>query len=314
MLIFKKAVLLILFIPMNLVTPKADAAVSYETYPYDDSGFERHPELHKEWADLREQWKGKAAPADALKRQMELMETLARREPKWIDGYWIASDAAFQYGNSFKDKKDFPLAKAAFLRGRSFAEACLKKQPENPLCKFYLGVNLGKIASIEGIFASLKNAKIVEKLWLETVNSKYQHKFGPNTSLQGAARYALGMFYRLVPDLRILKWLFDVKGDLGESVKFHTEAFKYDEPNVCTRTMLAVALICKGKSDFSTPDGKAGLEQLRQAKTLPVSSALYASCAKDLDRLEQDPKLACGYETSRQQETSEEEFKKQQGE
>jgi hypothetical protein len=297
-----------------LLTPQqaVSAARTYEVYPYDGSGFERHPELHKEWAQLREQWKGKAAPSEVLKRQMELMETLAQREPKWIDGYWIASDAFFQYGNSFQNEKDFPVARAAFVKGRDKAEQCLKMRGDNPLCKFYLGANLGKIASIDGIFSSLKNAKLVEKLWTETVESRYQHKFGPNTSLQGAARYALGLFYRLVPDLRILKWVFGVKGDLSKSVAYHKEALEMDAPNVCSRTMLAVALICEGKSDFSTASGKAGYEQLQEAKKLPVSSALYASCAKDLSRLEQNPKLACGYETSRQQEGSEEELKKQQ--
>lgn len=288
------------------------AVKNYEVYPYDASGFERNPEIHNEWAALRDKWTGKAAPPDVLKKQMELMAALAAREPKWIDGYWIAADAAFQYGNSFKDKKDFPVARAAFIRGKTLAEKCLKIRPENPLCKFYLGVNLGKMASIDGIFSSLKNAKLVEKLWLETVESPYQHKFGPNTSVQGAARYALGMFYRLVPDIVLLKWLFGVKGDLSKSVAFHKESLEYDTPNVCSRTMLAVAQICEGKSDFSTPSGKAGYEQLQLAKKLPVSSALYASCAKDLTKLEENPKMACGYETSRQQETSEEEFKKQQ--
>jgi hypothetical protein len=291
----------------------ADAAPrKYEVYPYDDSGFERHPELHKEWSQLREAWKGKVAPTDVLKRQMELMETLAKREPKWIDGYWIAADAFFQYGNSFKNEKDFPVARAAFVKGKDMAEQCLKMRADNPLCKFYLGANLGKIASIDGIFSSLKNAKLVEKLWTETVESPYQHRFGPNTSLQGATRYALGLFYRLVPDLRILKWVFGVKGDLSKSVAYHKEALEMDAPNVCTRTMLAVALICEGKSDFATASGKAGWQQLQEAKKLPVSSALYASCAKDLNRLEENPKLACGYETSRQQEGSEEELKKQQ--
>lgn len=307
----QKSMIFTLFMTVFSLNDATAAARKYEVYPYDASGFERHPELHKEWSNLREQWTGKAAPSDVLKRQMELMETLASREPKWIDGYWIASDASFQYGNSFQDKKDFPVARAAFVKGKTFAEKCLKSKPDNPLCKFYLGVNLGKIASIDGIFSSLKNAKLVEKLWTETVESRYQHNFGPNSSLQGAARYALGLFYRLVPDLTLLKWLFGVKGDISKSVAYHKEALELDPPNVCSRTMLAVAYICEGKSDFSTPSGKAGLAQLKEAKKLPVSSALFASCAKDLNRLEQDPKLACGYETSRQQETSEEELNKQ---
>jgi len=108
-----------------------------------------------------------------------------------------------------------------------------------------------------------------------------------------------------------MQWLFDVRGDISKSVAYHRENLHFDAPNVCNKTMFAVALICEGKSDFSTASGLQGLAQIREAKVLPVTSALLAMCAKDLPRLEQDPRLACGYETSRQQDTSEEEFKKQ---
>ncbi len=283
----------------------------YKAYPYDGSPFDKHAELGKEWKDLANQWKEKVAPEPVLKRQLEIIEAISAQEPNWVDGYWQAADAAFQYGNTFSDPNDFAKARKLFERGKKHADNCLKIQAENPLCKFYLGVNVGKMASIDGIFASLKNAKLVEKMWVETTESPYNYQFSEKTSLQGASRYALGMFYRLVPDFIVMKWLFDVRGDISKSVAYHRENLHYDAPNVCSRTMFAVSLICEGKSDFTTQSGQEGLAQIREARNLPVTSALYASCAKDLPRLEKDPKMACGYETSRQQETSEDEFKRQ---
>ncbi len=284
---------------------------TYQTYPYDGKPIDKHGELGKEWKELAAQWKDKVPPEAVLKRQLELIEAISALEPNWVDGLWQAADASFQYGNTMTDPKDFPKARALFAKGKSYSDRCLRIQPENPLCKFYLGVNVGKMASIDGIFASLKNAKLVERMWVETTESPYNHQFSEKTSLQGASRYALGMFYRLVPDFFLMKWLFDVKGDINKSVAYHRENLHYDSPNVCSKTMFAVSLVCEGKSDFSTPSGQQGLAQLREAKTLPVTSAVLAMCAKDLPRLEQNPKLACGYETTRQQETSEEEFKKQ---
>ncbi len=257
------------------------------------------------------EWKDKVAPLNVLIRQAQLLDSLSSREPDWIDGYWLAADANFQAGNSYSDPKDLPKAKKLFLRGKGLTEKCLTIQSDNPLCKFYLGVNMGKIASIDGILASLKNAKIVENLWTQVLESPYNHQFGERSSLQGATRYALGLFYRLVPDFFLMKWLFDVKGDIRKSVEFHKANIEFDGPNVCSKVMLSVSLICSGGSTFSSPAGAEGLKNLKEAKTYPVSSALYASCAKDIGRIEQDPKMACGYETSRQQETSEEEFKKQ---
>ncbi len=290
----------------------AAEARQYKVYPYNPKPFEKHLDISKEWNANRDQWQDKVQPMAVMKRQAELLETLSSREPKWIDGYWLTADANFQVGNSFKDPKDFPEAKTFFLKGKASAETCLKMQPANPLCKFYLGVNMGKIASIEGIFASLKNAKIVERLWLEVRDSPYDHRFSGRSTLQGADRYALGLFYRLVPDFFLMKWLFDVKGDISKSVAFHRENLELDGPNVCSKTMLAVSLICEGDSEFTSKSGKEGLKQLKEARSYPVTSALFASCAKDLDKLEANPKMACGYETSRQQETSEEDFKKQQ--
>jgi hypothetical protein len=283
----------------------------YKTYPYDGSPFQKHTDITAEWESNRLAWKNKVAPQPVMKRQLEILEALSKREPRWIDGYWLVADAAFQLGNSYDDPKDYPIANAAFEKGKQSAEACLRIQNDNPLCKFYLGVNLGKIASIKGIFASLKNAKMVEKLWTEVTESPYNHQLSERSSLQGASRYALGLFYRLVPDFMLMKWLFGTKGDIEKSVAYHRENLAFDEPNVCSRTMLGVALVCSGDSDFSSKNGQEGLGQLKAAKSYPVTSALFASCAKDLDRLIADPKMSCGYETTRQQETSEEDFKKQ---
>jgi hypothetical protein len=54
------------------------------------------------------------------------------------------------------------------------------------------------------------------------------------------------------------------------------------------------------------------LKHLRDARQMTAGTLVAKACQNDTVRLEKEPGKACGYETARQQETSEDEFKKQQ--
>lgn len=286
-------------------------AEAYKPYPFDDKPLLKHAALHDEFQKLRATGQERSLTEAELKRQLELIETIARAEPDWIDGYWMVGEIAFILGNSYTNPKDLKKARAVFEKGRSWTENCLKKAPGNPLCKLMLGAAIGKIASIDGIFSSLRHAKHVEQLWLDAANSGVNHPLSPTSSLQGNTNYALGMFYRLVPDFFLMSWLFDVKGDIKKSVAFHQKSLDIDPPNACSELMLGVSLLCLGKGKAETEDGKKGMAVLARAKKLPAKNSITEICAKDIPKLEKDPSLACGYESSRQQDTSEEEFNRQ---
>lgn len=287
------------------------SAETYKPYPFDDKPMQKHAALADEYNKLRKAGLEKPLTEAQLKRQLELVESIANAEPDWIDGYWMVGEGAFQLGNSYTNPKDLDKAKAVFEKGRDWTEKCLKKDGSNPLCKLMLGAALGKIASINGIFSSLKQAKRVETLWLEAAGSGLNHPLSPTSTLQGNTNYALGIYYRLVPDFFLTSWLFGVKGDIRKSVEYHKKALEIDPPNPCNELMLGVSLICQGKGKATTDQGKEGLAALATAKALPATSSVTEICAKDIPKVEKDPSLACGYETSRQQDTSEEEFNKQ---
>ncbi len=285
---------------------------TYIPYPVDLKPMEKYPELNKEWKANKEQYADKVMPEPVLKRQLEIIESISAKESLWQDGLWMIADIAFQLGGSFSSEKDLPYARSIFVRGERAAEKCLQKQVDHPICELYLGAMTGKIASIDGIFTSLKKAKRVEKLWTDVTQSKYNYRFGEASSLQGNARYALGIFYRLIPDFFLMRWLFGVSGDIKKSVRYHREALALDPPNPCSKVMLAVSLLCAAKGDVKEPEGQEGLKHLREARLLTAKSMVAKACQNDTTRLEQSPAQACGYETARQQETSEDEFTKQQ--
>ena len=271
-------------------------------YVFDDSALKKHPKIATELQTLRDEGSKQAAPRESLKRTFDLLETLSQAEPAWIDGYWMLGEAAFQYANSLTDQRDRELARSILAKGQAATETCLKKAPDNAPCKMFLGAALGKIASINGVFSSLKNAETIEKLWLDVLKSEINHRLSESNSLRGAAFYALGIFYRLVPNSQTLKWMFGTKGDIAKSMAMHQASIDEDGPNACSLMMLGLAQLCSVNGDAKSTLGKTAMANLEQAKVLPSNSALAKTCVKDIPKIEKDPDLACGYEASGQQE------------
>ena len=297
-----------------LLLPALGFAGDYKPYPYDRSGFEKHPELGKEWDQLNKEWAGKIAPSEVLQRQLNIMEEFIKKEPKWIEGYWHASHMSFELGmSSFKDKKNRDkIAKPIFEKGVKYAKKCLKIQKDNPLCKFYLGVNMGKSGVIDGVLRVLRNAAPIRDMWVDVTKSPYNHMLKGTVSLQGATRHGLGIWYRLVPDWFLLDWIFDARGDIDRSVAFHKESMEIDTPDVCRRTQYAAALLCRSKRNGTQADKRAGLAQLGMAVKLPVTNGTHAACHQGVFTLRANPmKNSCGFDPLKQQDTSKEEFEKQ---
>jgi hypothetical protein len=289
----------------------AFAADAKFNYPLDEAPLKKHAKEATELDELRTAGFEKPATEQSLRRQLEILEEVSKAEPNWIDGYWMIGEAAFQLGNSLSNPKDIKGTRAIFVKGQEATEKCLKIDSKNVLCKMFLGASLGKIASIDGIFSSLRRASAVEALWLDITKSGIDHRLSPNSTLQGSARYALGLYNRLVPDSFILKMMFGARGDIQKSISFHKESVEADGGNTCNLMMLGVAQICSVKGDVKDKVGIEGLKNLADAKTKPITNAMGNACARDIPKIEKDPSLACGYETTRQQEeTSDEDIKK----
>ncbi len=242
-----------------------------------------------------------------------LVEKVLQKNPDWIDGYWILGSLAFNWGGSYTDEKDLPYARSVLVKGQTVTEECIRLQPDQFLCKLFLGSTIGSIGTIDGVLSSLIKAKRVEKLWKEVVESPYNFHFFPNVSAQGGVRYGLGIFYRLIPDMILLKWIFDVRGNIKDSVQMHRDSIALDGANTCAELMLGVALTCKASGSFQEGDGREGLAILQKtAKDTAQSNLMMQICAKDAQKIMKEPSLACGYATAKQQEVSKEAVEKAQ--
>lgn len=280
-------------------------AENYKEYAIDWEPLKKFPNLYKEYWDIYGHGdEQKILTREQQARAYEISETVVKANPKWVDGYWILGSIAYQLGSTYNDEKDLPLAREIFVKGQKATETCLKIEPNHALCKLFLASAIGTIGSIDGILASLKNAKKVEQLWLDVMNSGINYHFYPKFTMQGAVRFGLGIFYRLVPDMWLIHWLFNVRGNLDKSISLHREGIRIDGPNACANIMLAVTLLCHAQGDLDSSIGKEGLELLRRAAADMTENMSLKLCVTDAEKLIKDPSKSCGYTTSKQQDVS----------
>lgn len=292
------------FVPTSFSLSKK----TYKEYKVDYVPAKRHMTLFNEFMKLHAKFEKGALSRAEYGRKMDILDELLRREPQWLDGYWLLASEAFQLGATYNKESELGQARRAFERGRVAAEKCHKMDRKNPLCRLFLGSCIGKIGTIDGVFASLSQAKEVHDLWKSVTRSPYNFYFRPNMTLQGSARYALGIFYRLVPDSFIIDLLFGVSGDIETSVRYHKESLIVDSGNPCSHLMMAVALICRADGEKDHADHRDGLRRLTNVLTMKSADIPQDVCKAGAKSVLKDPGLACGYTTAKQQELSEDQI------
>lgn len=292
--LFCRWVLCIWFLPLPLLAAS-------KVYQLDTAPLLAEPELAKQFQVLQEKFQTEAlTPAEHQKR-MALLEEVIRKKPDWFDGYSMIAAEAFFLGSSFTDPKDHPTAHKFLEEGETNINECLKRKPENLLCKFFKASLRAKIASIDGIFASLRYGQSVRDAWLEVTRSDTDMQFRPNVSLQGSAHYGLGLFYRLVPNFFLMDWIFKIRGNIDESIRYHRAALKYDGENPCYSLMLAVSLLCKAKGSPTTPEYAEAMALLDVPAHFKPIDVAQAVCVHDVPKIRNEPKKTCGYTQAKYQ-------------
>lgn len=278
----------------------------YKEYVADFQPLKNEPKLYREYMSIYYTDGKDTQTQEQIERGFRIVESVLKKNPKWVDGMWLLGSIAFQWAGTYQEEKDLPLARKILVQGQEATKKCLEIEADNPLCKLFLGSMIGSIGTIDGVFASIRRAKDVERLWLEVVNSEYNYNFYPTISMQGSVRYGLGIFYRLVPDLRILSWFFGVRGSIDKSIVMHRAGISIDGTNVCSDLMLAASIVCKESGEKTSSLGKEGFSLLDKAAASKPKNITFQVCAKDAGKILHDPGLACGYSTAKQQDIDEE--------
>jgi hypothetical protein len=275
-------------------------AAERKTYQLDVAPLQAEPDLSREFQTLQEKFQLEALSNAEHERRLAILDKVTRRKPDWLDGYSLMAAESFFLGSSFTDPKDHPRARRYLVEGENRIQECLNRSPSNILCKFFKASLRAKIASIDGIFASLRYGRSVRDAWLEVVESGLDMQFRPNVSLQGSVHYGLGLFYRLVPNFFLMDWIFHIRGNLDESIKYHRAAVKFDGDNPCYSLMLAVSLLCKVKGKPNTAEYAEAMDLLNAPMPKPIDVA-QAVCVHDVPKIRSEPKKTCGYTQAKYQ-------------
>ena len=109
------------------------------------------------------------------------------------------------------------------------------------------------------------------------------------------AYYALGQFYRLVPDSWFVRLLFGVRGDISKSAGMLKKAVAIEPERLEFTKELGLALICHGQEKDLPALIEEGEGYLRKVASLPVTEPSDRIDKIHAQMLLDDPSLCCGY-------------------
>lgn len=288
----------------------------YKIYKPDFGPMLAIPNAKDTWDALTREGNKNGMTKELLLKKAAIVQPIVEKNPNWVDGYWMYANMMMIYGEtqSSNDKKSMKTTRAYLVEARESSKKCLELAPNNMICKFFYGGALGKIATIDGIMSSLTKGKIILKHWQEVYASDQEFIFEDGMSLQGLVRYALGIYFRVVPDFILLDWLFDISGDIKKSVQMHRESLVFEGGDgPCSKLMLAVSLLCKSDGEANDPETKQAFNILDQIKITPKYNSQSAMvCVDDAPKLKKKPGDACGYTKAQVQKRDKKALEEQQ--
>ncbi len=297
----------ILLAIIGLIWP--NLGLAYEEYIINYEPLKSSPGVYEQYMQYTDEVMNGHVSVPLFKQRIAIIESALSASPDWIDGMWLLAADTFQMAALLTESSHKQIALDALKKGEEATERCLKLSPGHVVCELFLGTSLAHRGTIEGVLDSLSNAERVEKLWLHVAQSKYNLKFTHQVTMQGAVRYALGIFYRLVPDLAVLDWMYGVRGNIQKSIKFHRESLAIDDPNLpCSNLMLGVSLICsaKGAKDKAWQEGMSFLKATQATTKIYTVNSII--CRNDAGKLMKKPDDACEYSVVGQQQPANEEY------
>ncbi|NRA67533.1 MAG: hypothetical protein HRU19_23840 [Pseudobacteriovorax sp.] len=265
-------------------------------------------QIYEEWQRLTQEADDNGLTKANIIAKIKIIEPIVDAKPQWADGKWLLANLYLNLGEtaSSDDEDSKKEARAQLVKAQKLTEDCLRINPNIGICKFFLGAAIGKISTIDGIFSSLGKGERVLNLWLDLKKSKQDYVFDDGYSLQGLNYYALGIFYRVVPESRILKWLFGISGDIEQSIAMHKESVKRVGGNgACGQFMLAVAQLCYADVDEPSEVKSSLKRKFRAIGAMKSDSDSSKICINDARKMLKSPGNACGYTKAQQQKRSE---------
>jgi len=243
----------------------------------------------------------------------ELLVALAERNPEHPDVYWKISQNYYDIGERIDIEEDRDKKLEMYVEAEEWAKKGYEKDPDLADNAFWMAVGMSQQAQTKGIARTLLSdrtlARRIEEYYLKSTEAKNFHYKDEDSDTIASAHFALGQFYRKIPDSFFVGLLMGTRGDMDKAVEHARKAVQMYPHNVEFNKELGVALLCRGQREKNQKDTDEAKKWLEKTMELPAKDKLDRIDQEDAKKLLEDPSLACGYGRVQQEEVSDEDLK-----
>ncbi len=232
--------------------------------------------------------------------------------PDDADLYWHVMRFMYEVGERY-GREDKTIDKVAFYEEMAeVAEAGLVVAPGHPHLTFGRGLAHARLGTTKGVLATLGLAADVEADWTAAANAEgfYYVSLGGAEELPCDAMLSLGVFYRLVPDSRIVQALAGTRGDIAKSVEYTSAANACSPGRIHAVKEMGAAQLCSGHRSGDALMTEKGRATLGAGLALVPQDPLDGVDLRHMGMLLANPKLACEYSRDGQQDLDEKQLQK----
>jgi tetratricopeptide (TPR) repeat protein len=239
----------------------------------------------------------------------KILMDLVKNNSTHPDLYWNISRNFYNIGERMDIEKNKAGKLDMYVKAEQWAEKGYKQDPDLADNAFWMAVGMSQQAQTKGIASTLMSdrtlAKRIEQYYVLATKAKNFHYVEKNANTPSSAHFALGQFYRKVPDFFVIKLLMGTQGDIDKSVEHVQKAVEMFPDSVEFNKELGVSYMCRNEGD----DMEKAKKHLNKVLTLPADSKLDEIDQADSKKLLADPSMACGYGRVQQEDMSENAFK-----
>ncbi len=230
------------------------------------------------------------------------------KDPKNIEALWRKARSIYSKGEILASQ-----GATASIRIRMYSEvtalgeAILAIDPSHGLGLHWKGAGLGRTATAKGVLSSLFMADDIEDAWLAAIEDDYRYRaVDATSSFPADTYYALGQYYRLLPDSSLVKLLTGTRGDIDRAISWLRKGVADSPQRIEMLKELGVSLLCKAEREGNAEAREEGLQWLAKAEKLPNAKGTDPVDKAQIPVIRARPDDACGYSRDGWQDVSSE--------
>lgn len=232
--------------------------------------------------------------------------------PQDIEALWRKARSIYSKGEIMASKGATASTRIRmYSEVTALGEAILAIEPDHGLGLHWKGAGLGRTATAKGVLSSLFMADDIEDAWLAAVQDDYRYRaVDATSSFPADTFYALGQYYRLLPDSVIVKLLTGTRGDIDKAISWLRKGVTDSPQRIEMLKELGVSLLCKAEREDDADARQEGLEWLAKAERLPNAKGTDPVDKAQIPVIRTRATEACGYSRDGWQDVSTESVNK----